>query len=175
MHGCGDMRGKFRGLHLHQRTSIEREQGGGSEQRDRPWERPHAWTRLHGAHGCGRRAGRGGGSGTQGQRPCPWRRVWSVEPVAVERGLSSGWPRWCGRPSSSWGLRRGGEEAGRPGAFPAGGQGRGSGRAGDPLKLGLAGLGRWKPDGGRGGRLGLHSSLRPAGPCPDLREWTVGT
>lgn len=30
------------------------------------------------------------------------------------------------------------------------------------------GPGRWKPDGGQGGRLGLCSSLRPAGPCPDL-------
>lgn len=62
----------------------------------------------------------------------------------------------------------------RPGAVPAGGQGRGSGQAGEPLKSGLARPGRWKPDGGWGSRLGLHSSLRPAGPCPDLREWTWG-
>lgn len=43
------------------------------------------------------------------------------------------------------------------------------------MKLGLAGLGRWKADGGRGGRLGVHSTLRPAGPCPDLRQWTLVT
>ena len=61
-----------------------------------------------------------------------------------------------------------------PGAVPAGGQGRGSGQAGEPLKSGLARPGRWKPDGGRDSRLGLHSSLRPAGPCPNLREWTWG-
>lgn len=51
------------------------------------------------------------------------------------------------------------------------GQGRGSGRAGHPLKFGRAGLGRWKPDGGRGqpGRpVGLAFHPQPAGPCPDL-------
>lgn len=85
---------------------------------------------------CGSRLCRGTVEGAaQAKAVC----VEGAQRVARDVGVEALVAGWV--PSCSLGLHRAGEEAGRPGAFPHG-QGRGSGRAGRPLKLGRAGLGR---------------------------------
>lgn len=75
--------------------------------------------------------------------------VWTAKHPGALEGRGGSRPFWC---------------------LPKGGQGRGSGRAGHPLKLGRAGLGRWKPDGGLSGQWGLHSILSQLGPAPTSRS-----
>lgn len=75
--------------------------------------------------------------------------VWTAKRPGALEGRGGSRPFWC---------------------LPKGGQGRGSGRAGHPLKLGRAGLGRWKPDGGLSGQWGLHSILSQLGPAPTSRS-----